>query len=105
MAKLSARGRHCVAAFIRTKEFAGPYHMGKYNSDFSICFEKENCYEYEVAQYRLMSDGHLLYSDKVKHFQHDKPFISGWKDKGKIENTERLLSNLLKLGYKQVEEK
>lgn len=78
MAKLSARGRHVVAAVI--KEWKNPntprFAEGSESYDVEI--------EWRITKRRLMSDGHVLVWEKWKHFRHDKPFVTNWKDLGKF---------------------
>ena len=76
MAKLSARGRHVVAAVI--KEWKNP-STPRYSVDNEpYCTELE----WRITKRRLMSDGHILEWEKWKHFRHDKPFVTNWKDLG-----------------------
>lgn len=78
MAKLSARGRTCVAAVI--KEWKNPNEPRYSTGDESYSVEQE----WSLRKKRLMSDGHILAWEKWKHFKHDKPFVTGWKDLGKF---------------------
>ena len=78
MAKLSARGRTALASLV--KEWRNPHPARVAQSGESHDVELE----WLTVQRRYMSDGHVLVCEKWKHHQHDKPFNTGWKDRGKI---------------------
>ena len=76
MSKLSARGRTCIAAVI--KEWKNP-GIPRYATD-TESFTVEQ--EWRITKKRLMSDGHILEWEKWKHFRHEKPFVTNWRDLG-----------------------
>lgn len=79
MAKLSARGRHCVVAVIREWKNPAPCRRAEHGEDYNLEVE------WRIEKRRLMSDGKVLINEKWKHFQHEKPFEKGWKLSGRKE--------------------
>ena len=97
MAKLSARGRHCLAAVIKRWDNPTTPREATIDTDFSVE------YEWQITKRRFMSDGTVLQWCKWKHYRHTEPFTTGWKVLRKYPVTEvqDWLKKKIELGWTQ----